>query len=1038
MKKKIKLLCILLCGVIAVGFSALALSLGSSVSADTGLIIPQEFEIKDKYVYGETILVPSPSSVKIKNGSIESIAVSAVLKFPDGSAKREGNYVLDKTGKYSLTYYNANGVSATREFSVNKNYYGLGQGAQASFNGEAFLGKTERQGIDVTLKDGTSFSFNKIINVYDHLGELFEVCTIYPMFRDNGDMDAYVSTVSVKVIDCYDESKFVEFYIWCGEAGQGAYYTGAGASTQVLTGLEQNRNRPHEMIEPYDGQLYKIHRPQRYQQKTAWGKYIGSQDNSGLIKGNGATFIWDLSNQQMKVRNAGQTSLITDIDSTEIYGINVIDFNTFFTTGEVYLNIEAYNYKTTSFNIGVEKIFGMSGSELDDGILEDKKAPELTVGVEPTVNNVIYLQKGKPVNLPKIENVVDHNYYGDSRVAVFRNYGKLGEALVSIKDGVFIPEMLGSYTAVYTATDAYGNEGKYLLEMIVVDEPNLVFEKTTINKLVAAKENTLPQISASGLNREVVTSVCITAPNGETTTISSEDNEVFAYVPKYAGTYTVTYIFTDNVYQDGFSYTVQCVDENSAIFDKPFSFPNAFIKGVTYTIDPIIAYTSGNGNFKENVATVSVSVDGGAYTALSAEQMKAYTVNASKTLRFKATYGSSSVESDLYQVIDVTSSEGSGAKDYTKYFKGNYQTASMGEESLLLSFKGDANLQFINKISFKNFKLNFTVTSDEVSEVYYILRDASSPKTDYVVYAYRKDKASVTFTASQFVNGKLSFEKTVYTKYKNLNVTYSIQNTVSGMSSDNDTVGGVTPFAGDDALLEIGVKGATGEHSLDISQINNQSFSLYMRESKPQYAFEERNGVQEINSIFEIRPCYSTCVLESVLSKDVTVTVTTATGEIATSTDGVRLDNVEANRVYLIKLSNVGQYRVTYKTSCTGTSASGKKETLTAKEQYFIINVSEGVAPVITFTDGSNSNTVVNLKVGDTHVVKEFTVSDNSSKPENIKVYKMILDSGFMLEENGYGITSYTFKNKGEFIVYVLAYDELGNSSSAYYKVVVS
>ena len=50
----------------------------------------------------------------------------------------------------------------------------------------------------------------------------------------------------------------------------------------------------------------------------------------------------------------------------------------------------------------------------------------------------------------------------------------------------------------------------------------------------------------------------------------------------------------------------------------------------------------------------------------------------------------------------------------------------------------------------------------------------------------------------------------------------------------------------------------------------------------------------------------------------------------------------------------------------------------------------------------------------------------------------MILDDGFTLEENGYNVDSYVFKNKGKFIVYVVAYDELGNSSSAYYNVVVS
>jgi hypothetical protein len=50
----------------------------------------------------------------------------------------------------------------------------------------------------------------------------------------------------------------------------------------------------------------------------------------------------------------------------------------------------------------------------------------------------------------------------------------------------------------------------------------------------------------------------------------------------------------------------------------------------------------------------------------------------------------------------------------------------------------------------------------------------------------------------------------------------------------------------------------------------------------------------------------------------------------------------------------------------------------------------------------------------------------------------MICDKGFMLEENGYGVDTYVFKNVGEFTVCVYAYDELGNCSRAYYNVVVS
>ena len=157
---------------------------------------------------------------------------------------------------------------------------------------------------------------------------------------------------------------------------------------------------------------------------------------------------------------------------------------------------------------------------------------------------------------------------------------------------------------------------------------------------------------------------------------------------------------------------------------------------------------------------------------------------------------------------------------------------------------------------------------------------------------------------------------------------------------------------------------------------------------------------------------------------------------MVTSTDGVKLEEATADRAYDIKLAQAGQYRVTYAVSCLGSTRNGQ-ETL-KDDDYYIVNVSEGIAPVITFKDGSNTQTTVNLSVGATHKVKAFTVTDNVTASENLKVVVMILDKGFMLEENGYNVESYVFKNKGKFIVYVMAYDELGNTSSAYYNVVVS
>lgn len=1037
MNKKIKTLCLSLCGTALLGAGTFAVMDLQNANAATELVIPQEYVIESEYTYGEIFHVPAPSTVRIKTGTVETTAVSVTLRFPDGTAKSEGAYTLDKNGAYELTYYNANGVSATQKFVVNKNYYGVEEGTTASYVTD-LVGVPSKEGISVTLKDGKSFTYNKSINLNDHAGEALEICKIFPMFRTSADLNPDASTVSVKIVDCYDSSKFVEFYIWSCEAGQGAYYTGAGASTQSLTGLEQNRNRPHEMTEPYDGQLYKIHRPHRYQSKTAWGTAVSSKYNDQLIEKDGVVFIWDLATHQMKVRNGGNAQVITDIDSSEIYGEKAFDYSTFFTTGEVYVNFEAYNYATSSFTLGIEEIFGESGEALADGKMLDTQNPQVTVDVQPTVGNVVYLQKGKAVTLPTVSSVIDLNYYGDTNVSVYRNYGNRGEVLVNVENGVFVPDMEGNYTAVYTAKDGYGNEGKFLLGIVVLDEANFVYEKATVKKLVAAKNNILPYIPVSGLNLAPTAKVSVTAPDGAVVEVEYNGVDGYEYVPAYAGEYTVTYLFKDNVYEEKYSYKAACVDENAAIFQDAFSFPAYFMKGASYTIDPVVAYTAGNGAFKENEAVVSVSVDGGEYQTLTPAQMSAYKVEANQTLQFKATFGNNSILSKLYSVVDVGFGKKTTEKDYLPYWQGNYTSSELLEVGAAYTFGGDASLQFINPVSGKNFKTNFKVEAASAESVIVTLRDARNPMKNYVTYTYyQATPATVAVLAQQFVNGHLVFEKEIYTRYKSVSGEYTLAYSVAGMEMGGTVVSGVQPFAEDDTLIEIATVGTANGAIITVTQLNNQSFSQSIRESKPQMSYQESNGVFEINAIYKIMPCYASAVMCSVLTKDVKLTVYAPNGDVVTAVDGTRLEGVVAGQAYDIQLSQTGQYRISYEVSCIGSSRKSGEEVL-SDDDYYIVNVSEGIAPTVQFTDGSNEKTTVYLSVGSTHTLKEYTVTDNVSSSEKIKVYTMVCDKGFMLEENGYDVDTYVFKNVGEFIVCVYAYDELGNSSRAYYNVVVS
>ena len=1037
MKKKIKKICTAICSVAFLGLSVAAINNVHDAKAESDLSFSEEGVIDDEYVYGQMFTVPNPDQVQIETGAVVSKAISVTLEFPDGAVKSEGEYTLDKTGEYKLSYYNANGISATHTFVVNKKYYEVGGEASAEYV-ESLSSKEGTDGISLTLKSGESFTFNKPIDLNDYTNEVLNVCKIFPKFRAEYDLNPTATMVTVKVVDCYDPTKFVEFYVWCGSAGNSPYYAGAGASTQMLTGLEQNKLRPDQMTEEYDGEMYKIHRVRRYQALSTYGRWLSSRYDAEVAKHDGISLLWDLTNHQMKARNGGTTYLITDIDSTEIYGTNAFNFASFFTTGEVVLNVEAYNYAATSFDVEIESIFGMSGKDLLDGTVVDNTAPAITVDVETTSGNEIYLQKGKTMVLPKISNVLDYNYYGNEKVAVYRNYGKRGEVSVKVKDGTFTPETIGNYTAVYTATDSYGNSGVFLLDMVVFDEENIIYQPAPLSKLVAAQNNVIPYIQASGLNKEVDTEVIVTTPNGAKCKLDYNGEDGYDYLPEYAGDYTIEYLFKDNVYVEKYSYVVSCVDENAVAYKNPFKLPNYLIKGASYTIDSVAAYTAGNGGLNKNVASLSVSVDGGAFQTIAAEQMQAYKVEANQTVQFKATYQNKDVLSKLYPVIDVGYGKKTTQKEYVKYMQGNDTSAELTEDGAKYTFDDEtANLQFINTISSANFKFGFALSASAVESVTLTLRDVNAPHSDYITYTYQKeDGSNVMFIAKQYAEGKLVAEESAYTKRKEWNGTYALSYSTEGVKVDDVSVGAMQPFAKDDALFEISIKGAK-DCALVVSQVNNQTFTTTVRESKPQLSFEQKNGVQEANSIYSIAPCYASAVLNSVLLKDVKVTVTTPSGDIATSVDGVRLENVTADRIYDVKLAQIGQYRVSYTVTCIGATRTDGQATL-ANDDYYIINVSEGIAPTVSFKDGSNEATTVNVAKGTTHQIKEFVATDNTTPSESLKVYKMILDEAFVIEANGYNVDSYAFTEAGTFIVYVLVYDSLGNSAACYYKVIVS
>ena len=144
--------------------------------------------------------------------------------------------------------------------------------------------------------------------------------------------------------------------------------------------------------------------------------------------------------------------------------------------------------------------------------------------------------------------------------------------------------------------------------------------------------------------------------------------------------------------------------------------------------------------------------------------------------------------------------------------------------------------------------------------------------------------------------------------------------------------------------------------------------------------------------------------------------------EYVVATDGTKLQNASADRVYQFLVDGLGQYDIRY------TAKDGSGKTDYAQIRYTAYDT---VKPTLVL-DGEVK---LNNKIG-TITLPKATATDDVSASENIEVYVTVTDP--------YGFVSYvknfkfTATKKGMYTVRYAAYDEIGNVESIVFVISVS
>ena len=1057
-KKTIALYSALLSCFLVFGGGALSLSDYSPREKALTIVNAEEIEIEldgelmESYMCGTKFTIPS---AELDYNGNKKKAESSVLVFPNGTAyqSQAGELILEEAGKYTLVYaasFSGKKVEKRLDFQATKAVYEVGyENSEITTTVSIPMSPAAATpGISVTLAAGDTFVYNKPIDLAASEAEM-DFITIFPYGNtaqaNYGDgYTVEVDSLVVRLTDCYDENRYVDFYIDYKKSGTdkvtgldiyNPYYNVKAVEQSFSTGFVAS-----ETGKASDTRSEVFVDGVRYIARTdgTYGKTGGNAKRN--FDDCGVTFGYDTKTQIAYSKDpqrypSTSSPVLGDLDNFELYGEEIFKG---FTNGQVYLSIRGEGYR----NGVVETRFDISnlGGEIPQATANQGYKDE----IKPTVTVLADIE-GKEFKIAKGEEFTlfnataeDINLRGKVKAEVYYGYGTGMQTRVGVKDEKFKPNKVGLYTIRYTATDTAGNVGEAFVSLNCIDAGNrkgIEFSTEKLTSLQAGEKITLPAYTAEGLNGEVLIDIkAIHKATGETTKINSQTR---AFTPTALGEYTLVYDYTDGVKSYSYSYTTTSVSSTSVVLVKPMTFPEYFIKGARYAFEEAYVYTYESNERVENLATIFIQEDGGEWKEATYGD---YKLNASSTVRFKLQYDGQDVAdstSEVFSVIDVgsfnnlTVAQDPQESTLGRFFVGNFDSVVLGEGIRYTSKKtsGNNGLTFVNVLSLANFAFEFTFENE--------LMGFGEVEIEIIDYYDRENTTSITYEQSGKgyllgYNGTKAFLNNELTARRN---TISYANGTFTVIGDTTRRYVANSYFSDKVLLHVTFKEITGATGLQISKLGSQLFNngIVRDNGQPMLTVKDVAGYYGYNDVLTVYAATALDVLSPFLPSRLGVSVTTPSGNTAVSIDNVAIlykpnqghTGTYANRDYQIKLNEYGTWEITY----IATDQSG----IAQLKRTFKVTVEDNVAPTITMESGYTENTVKTAKLGDTVTIATCSATDNKSSADKLLIWTVVYspDNNLSFPIDG----TFIAKEQGEWIIHYYVSDEVGNYSTYSYVV---
>lgn len=953
-------------------------------------------DLATEYAYGTRLTVPQATMVV--DG--KQLSTESIVNFPSGLSYRNTTVDLNEMGEYTVEYRAQDGGTQYREykeFSVYRNLFDIegGIGASASYTPSPLAPDT--QGINVRFTSGSTFYYHQVIDLTELDGSTpFVSAFISP--ETKGVIEGY--TLYFRLTDLYDPDNYITFRCNSSRAGvqHGVTYILCGGAQQALTGVEWNWGR--------------VHVNNIYGYPVNCSFY--AQAPSGAAPENDQLTLY-FDNESMAAKGDLSGSMIVDLDDPTYFTDPFLGF----TTGEVTLSIWADDFIKNSFGLEITSI---AGHDLSAERLGDIEGPEITVDFGD------YEQF--PAGLAGFDyplfNAAAYDLYSgetDVTVKVYQNYYDEKKYDCYVENGVFKPEVPGTYTVEYSSVDSVGNPSTEIFDIEVLAsapavEISVDEQALTKSGFVGAR---IPIEEASVSGGIGQTSVRVEVTDGQGNAVESDGTY---FVPAAAGTYKVKYIASDFVnQQDPYEYTVSVTVSDKPVFESDPALPEVFFTDSEYTLPALVAYTYTGGK-REVPVTVSVE-DAQGLRELGSERTVQFTIGSASddvTIIYTAKDGSAET-SVLYTVKCIRAKNAEGRLELVNYFETGGFTVSAGDDYTTFAADGSAesaSLRFRNPLLDDNLDVNFRVDTAQNKFESVTIRLTDITGQTSVSAMLTPDGSSTRLsvgTMSMLMN--LSFSDPLRSEYRfvfdqaNARLTADGINYLPVLTTEDGSP--FTGFEGHKVYLDIEIAGITGASALQIVSINSQEISNTPLDIvRPRIYIEGvYGGARELGEEVVLNRVYAADVVDP--NPSLTIRVTGPDGQALVSTDGETLDNVPAVYGQTIRLEEYGNYQVIY----TAADASGRSE----RTVTYTISVIDDMAPVIT----PQANMRESYALDGTVVIPKVTVTDNETAAENISVKKyVVLPTGRIAELPG---NSFIASYAGKYTVRYVAYDEAGNQA---------